>query len=148
MFPEPGYGPPIRRHPAYQKAHRKVALSMSVYAIGLMSNNPGMLLFMNREAGTMILMKLVQDIDKGLEDTPRRSFFADVAKSFGISRTHVRITLQDAQAIGLIRMTQLSIVMMPPLIAAFERFVADVLAGHDFMFRAAIRELAGCAILV
>jgi hypothetical protein len=147
MFPEPGYGPPIRRHPAYQKAHRKVALSMSVYAIGLMSNNPGMLLFMNREAGTMILMKLVQDIDKGLEDTPRRSFFADVAKSFGISRTHVRITLQDAQAIGLIRMTQLSIVMMPPLIAAFERFVADVLAGHDFMFRAAMRELPGCAIL-
>jgi hypothetical protein len=143
MFPEPGYGQPIRRDPAYQKAHRKVALSMFAYAISLMSNNPGMLLFMNREAGTMILMKLVQDIDKGLVDTPRRSFFADVAKSFGISRTHVRITLQDAQAEGLVSVTEQSIAIMPPLVAAFDRFVAGVMAGHDFMFRAAMRDLAG-----
>jgi hypothetical protein len=78
---------------------------MFAYAISLMSNNPGMLLFMNREAGTMILMKLVQDIDKGLEDTPRRSFFADVATRFGISRTHVRTTLQHAQEAGLARIS-------------------------------------------
>lgn len=143
MFPEPGYRSPIRRDPAYQKAHRKVALSMFAYAISLMSNNPGMLLFMNREAGTMILMKLVQDIDKGLEDTPRRSFFADVATRFGISRTHVRTTLQHAQEAGLVSVTEQSIVIMPPLVAAFDRFVADVMAGHDFMFRAAMRELVG-----
>jgi hypothetical protein len=143
MFPEPGYQPPLRRDPAYQKAHRKVGLTMSGYTISLMSGNPAMMLFMNREAGTMILMKLVQDIDKGLDATPRRMFFADVAKSFGISRTHVRITLQDAQTAGLVRMTQQSIVITPPLIAAFERFVADTMAGHDFMFRAAMRELAG-----
>ena len=91
----------------------------------------------------MILMKLVQDIDKGLVATPRRSFFADVAESFGISRTHVRITLQEAQEDGLVSVTEQSIVMMPPLVAAFDRFVAGVMSGHDFMFRAATRELAG-----
>jgi hypothetical protein len=143
MFPEPGYGPPLRRDPTYQKAHRKVGLTMSAYAISLMSSNPAMLLFMNRDAGTMILMKLVQDMDKGLDATPRRSFFADVATRFGISRTHVRITLHDAQEAGLVQMTQQSIVLMPPLVAAFKRFVADVMAGHDFMFRAAMRELGG-----
>jgi hypothetical protein len=98
---------------------------------------------MNREAGTMILMKLMQDADKGLDATPRRSFFADVAARFGISRTHVRITLQQAQDAGLVLMSEQSIVMMPPLVAGFERFVADIMAGHDFMFRAALRELAG-----
>jgi hypothetical protein len=143
VFPEPGYAPPLRRDSAYQKAHRKVSLTMTGYAISLMASNPAMLLFMNREAGTMILMKLVQDIDKGLDATPRRSFFADVAESFGISRTHVRITLQHAQEAGLIRMTDQSIALMPPIITAFERFVADTMAGHDFMFRAAMRELAG-----
>jgi hypothetical protein len=141
MFPEPGYALPLRRDRAYEKAHRKVSLTMFGYVISLMASNPAMLLFMNREAGTMILMKLIQDADKGLSATPRRSFFADVAESFGISRTHVRITLQDAEAAGLVRMTEQSIVMMPPLVAAFERFVADVMAGHDFMFRAAMREL-------
>jgi len=141
LFPEPGYAPPLRHDHAYEKAHRKVSLTMSGYAISLMANNPAMLFFMNREAGTMILMKLVQDIDRGLDATPRRSFFADVAESFGISRTHVRITLRDAQEAGLVRMTEQSIVLMPPIVAAFERFVADVMAGHDFMFRAAMREL-------
>ena len=67
----------------------------------------------------------------------------DVAARFGISRTHVRITLQQAQEAGLIHMSEQSIVMLPPLVAAFERFVADVMAGHDFMFRAAMREIAG-----
>ena len=143
MFPEPGYGPPLRRDLAYQKAHRQVSLTMSGYAISLMADNPVMLLFMNREAGTMILMKLIQDADRGLDATPRRSFFADVAASFGISRTHVRITLQHAWEVGLVRMSEDSIVMMPPLVAAFERFVADVMAGHDFMFRAATRDRDG-----
>lgn len=143
VFPEPGYALPLRRDRAYQKAHRKVSLAMSVYAISLMASNPGMLLFMNREAGTMILMKLVENLDKGLDATPRHMFFADVAKRFGISRTHVRITLKDAEAEGLVRMTDQSIVLLPPIIAAFERFVADTMAGHDFMHRTALRELAG-----
>ena len=143
VFPEPGYAPPLRRDPAYQRAHRKMSLTMSGYAISLMASNPEMLLFMNREAGTMILMKLVENLDKGLDATPRRMFFADVAKRFGISRTHVRITLQDAEEAGLVRISEQSIALMPPIIAAFERFVADTMAGHDFMHRAAMRELAG-----
>ena len=143
VFPEPGYAPPLRRDRAYQKAHRKIGLTLSAYAISLMASNPAMLLFMNREAGTMILMKLVQDVDEGLDATPRRMFFADVAERFGISRTHVRITLQDAQEAGLVRMTGQSIVLMQPIVGALERFVADTMAGHDLMFRAAMRELAG-----
>jgi hypothetical protein len=143
MFPEPGYAPAVHRDLAYQKAHRRVGLAMSAYAIDLMANNPGVLHFMNREAGTMILMKLMQNADNGLDATPRRAFFADVAARFGISRTHVRITRQQAQDAGLVLMSEQSIAMMPPLVAAFERFVADIMAGHDFMFRAAMRELAG-----
>jgi hypothetical protein len=143
MFPEPGYDAPMRRDPIYQKAHRKVGLAATGYAISLLANNAAMLLFMNREAGTMILMKLIENADKGLDATPRRAFFADVAASFGISRTHVRLTLQQAQEIDLISMSEECIVMLPSLIAAFERFVADVMAGHDFMFRAATRELPG-----
>ena len=143
MFPEPGYAPAVHRDLAYQKAHRRIGLAMSAYAVDLMANNPAMMHFMNREAGAMILIKLMQDADNGLDATPRRAFFADVAARFGISRTHVRITLQQAQDMGLVLMSEQSIVMMPPLVAAFERFVADIMSGHDFMFRAALREFAG-----
>jgi hypothetical protein len=143
MFPEPGYAPAMHRDLAYQKAHRRIGLAMSAYAVDLMANNPAMMHFMNREAGAMILIKLMQDADNGLDATPRRAYFADVAVRFGISRTHVRTTLQQAQDAGLVLMSEQSIVMMPPLVAGFERFVADIMAGHDFMFRAALRELAG-----
>ena len=40
-------------------------------------------------------------------------------------------------------MTGQSIVLMQPIVGALERFVADTMAGHDLMFRAAMRELAG-----
>ncbi|MFZ3352175.1 MAG: hypothetical protein WA268_15035 [Xanthobacteraceae bacterium] len=117
LRPAPGHVPGARiraavaRDRAYQKAHRKIGLTLSEYAISLMASNPAMLLFMNREAGTVILMKLVQDVDEGLDAPRRHMFFADVAERFGISRTDVRITLRDAQEAGLVRMTGQSIVL-------------------------------------
>ncbi len=141
MFPDPGYGPPMRRDPAYRSAHRKIGTLLFSYAARLMAANPGVMLFMGREAGMMILIKLVQRAGEATGGAPRRFSFADVADRFGISRTHVRTTLQDAEAEGLVRMSDGSVVLMPPLVSAFDRFVADTMAGHDLMFRTAMRDL-------
>lgn len=141
LFPDPGYGPPMRRDPAYQKAHRKVGRVMHAYAARLMADNPAVMLFMGREAASLILYKLVQRAGEAPGGARRRTFFADIAGRFGISRTHVRATLQDAEKAGLVQMSERSIVIEPPLIAAFDRFVADTMAGHDLMFRIAMRDL-------
>lgn len=143
MFPDPGYGPPMRRDPAYQNAHRVVATTFTSYAARLMANNPHVMLFMSREAGVMILIKLVQLATDAAGEVSRRISFADIADRFGISRTHVRTTLQDAAAEGLVHMSDGAAVLLPPLIAAFDRFVADGMVGHDIMFRLAMRRLDG-----
>jgi hypothetical protein len=142
MFPDPGYGPPRRRDPAYQQAHRKAGRTMFSYAARLMADNPAVMLFMSREAGMMILIKLVQRAGEERDGALPRLSFADIADRFGISRTHVRTTLQAAEAAALVRMSDHSVVLAPLLVSAFDRFVADTMAGHDFMFRAAMRSLA------
>ncbi|HEX4766399.1 MAG TPA: hypothetical protein VH414_08995 [Lichenihabitans sp.] len=143
MFPDPGYGLPMRRDPAYRRAHRKVGTLMFSYAARLMAANPGVMLFMGREAGMMILIKLVQRAGEARGGVARRFSFADIADRFGISRTHVRTTLQDAEAEGLVQMSDRSVALTPPLVSAFDRFVADIMAGHDLMFRTAMRDLEG-----
>jgi hypothetical protein len=145
IFPEPGFAPAMRRDPAFQKAYRRAGLTMQAYAARLMADNPAFMLFMGREAGTMILIKLVERTDYGQSAAPRRRFFADVAVRFGISRTHVRTTLTDAEKAGLVKMSDQSIVMMPSLLAAFDRFVADTMAGNDLLFSVATRDLEACA---
>ncbi len=143
MFPDPGYRPPLCRDPAYQNAHRKVDRGMLAYAVRLMADNPAVMFFMGREAGMMILTKLIEHADEGADAVPWRVSFADIGNRFGISRTHVRTTLQEADAAGLVRMSERSVAMTPPLVAVFDRFVADTMAGHDLMFRLAMRDRGG-----
>ena len=138
MFPDPGYAPPLRRDPSYQKAHRRVGCGMFSYAVRLMADNPAVMFFMGREAGMMILMKLVERVDAGTDVASWPISFADIGNRFGISRTHVRTTLQEAEKAGLVRSSARSIAMTAPLAAGFDRFVADTMAGHDLMFRLAM----------
>ena len=141
LFPDPGYGPPLRREPAYQKAHRALGLSMAGHGAQIMANNPAVMLFMGREAGIMILAKLVERADEAAGGSPIT--FAEMGNRFGVSRTHVRKTLQGAEQAGLVRLSGQSVTLLPPILAAFDRFVADGMAGHDLMHRLAMRSLDG-----
>lgn len=141
MFPAPGYGLPVNRDLAYQKMHRTVGCSMFGYAERLMAGNPNVMFFMGREAGMMILMKLVQLTGKFKGGSYPEFSFANIGDSFGISRTHVRLTLQSAEYIGLVRLLGRSVVLHKPLLDAFDRFVADCMSGHDLMFKLAMSRL-------
>ena len=136
MFPETGYDPPMRRDPVFQKALRKVCWGFQAYAAQLMATNPSVLFFMERDAGTMILLKMLSLADA--EGTTRVSF-TDLADRFGVSRTHVRKTIQEAERRSLLQCSKDSIALAPGLVTAYDRFVADTMSGHDLMFRMATR---------
>lgn len=132
MFPETGYDAPMRRDPAFQKALRKICREFATYAAQLMAANPSVMFFMERDAGTMILLKL---ISLGKVEGTARVSFSDLADRFGVSRTHVRKTVQEAEKRSLLRYSETTITLAPSLIAAYDRFVADTMAGHDIMFK-------------
>jgi hypothetical protein len=141
LFPNPGYGPAIRREPAFQKAQRSAARHLSGYAAQLMRENPVMMHFMGREAGTMVVIKLVE-LDQTNEGRGLKQFsFADLAVRFGISRTHVRTMLQEAEDMGLLKLSDSHArvaALNPALIEAFDRFVADCMSGHDLIYQMAM----------
>jgi len=144
MFPEPGYGPVIERDDAFQRRHRVVALGFSGHGMDIMAGNPAMLLFLSRDAGTMILVKLVQ-MASTTRDAEGLSY-ADIGARFGVSRTHVRTLLQDAERNGDVSLSGRGgkfVELKPSILQAFDRFVADSMSGHDLLFRITRSQMAG-----
>ena len=141
MYPNPGYPRIMQRDPAFQQTQRLVAASLFPFAAQLMARNPTMLLFMTREAGMMILIKLLR-LAGSSADTTREISYSDIGARFGVSRTQVRKLLQEAETNGLIHLARgrgQFVRLTRPLIEAFDRFIADTMAGHDLVYRLAQR---------
>jgi hypothetical protein len=143
MFPEPGYGPVIQRDDAFQRRHRVVALGFSGRGMEIMAGNPAMMLFLSRDAGTLILVKLVQ-MASTARDAEGLSY-TDIGARFGVSRTHVRTLLRDAERNGDANLSGRGgkfVELKPSILHAFDRFVADSMSGHDLLFRITQSQMA------
>lgn len=141
LFPEPGYGPIMERDPSFQLTQRLVSAGLFARGARIMAGNPIMTLFMGRDAGAMILIKLMQMVGPTGEATPLELSFAEIGARFGVSRTHVRRLLKDAEEQGLVRLTRGNgqvVEAMPALVQAFDRFVAESMAGHDLIYNLAL----------
>lgn len=139
LYPEPGYRHIMQRDPAFQQRQRLVAASLFPFAAQLMARNPTMLLFMAREAGMMMLIKLLR-LAGSSADAVCEISYSDIGGRFGVSRTQVRKLLLEAEAKGLLHLARGSgpfVRLTPALIQAFERFIADTMAGHDLVYRLA-----------
>ena len=145
MFPDPGYSQATGRDPAFQRAQRLVALGFSALGAQILAGNPDMMLFLNRDAGVMILIKLVH-LAAAAGDNAAGLSYADIGDLFGVSRTHVRTILQDAARAGLVGLSgrggQL-VELKASVLQAFDRFVAASMSGHDLLFRIALGRMTG-----
>jgi len=69
----------------------------------------------------------------------------DIGARFGVSGTHVRKILQEADGQGLVRLTRERaqfVQVMPELVRAFDRFVAASMSGHDLIYNLALQKAA------
>ncbi len=145
LYPDPGYGPIMQRDRAFQRIHRQVSVSMFPHAAQLLARNPTMVQFMVREAGMMILIKLLQLAGPGAASTTP-IFYSDIGARFGVSRTQVRKLLEEAEGQGLVRLTHgrgRTAQLTPTLVDAFDRFIADTMEAHDLSYRMAQDGAAG-----
>ena len=141
LFPDPGYAAPLQRNAAFQRAQRVAAMNFFGLGARILAGNPAMMLFLSRDAGVMVLIKLLQMAGSGGAPVEALSY-ADIGARFGVSRTHVRLLLEEAQKAGLVglggrggRLVELK----PAVWQAFDRFVAESMSGHDLLFRIAQR---------
>lgn len=140
IFPDTGYALPMQRDVAFQRAMRVVALGLSAKGAEIMESNPAIMLFMTRDAGMMVLIKLIQMMSAAGGSALELSY-SDIGGRFGVSRTHVRKLLHDAERADLVHLSgqgERLVELKPAVLSAFDRFLAEAMSGHDLLFSIAL----------
>ena len=141
LFPDPGYAPIMTRDPAFQLKQRLVSRDLFALGAQVLASNPVMMLFQGRDAGIMILIKMIQMAGRQGGAAPLKVSYSDLGDRFGVSRTHVRKLLVAAEEMDLVRLTKAGgqfVELKPPLLQAFDRLVADAMSGFDLCYQLAL----------
>lgn len=142
LFPDPGYGLIMTRDPAFQLKQRLVSRDLFALGAQILAGNPIMMLFQGRDAGVMILIKMIQMSAGQRGAVPLQISYSDLGERFGVSRTHVRELLEEAEQMGLVRVIKgrgRFVELMPQLLQAFDRLIADAMSGFDLCYQLALR---------
>lgn len=145
LFPDPGYAPIMTRDPAFQLRQRTVSRDLFAVGAKILAQNPIMMLFQGRDAGVMILIKMIGMAARQRGAKPLQVTYSDLGHRFGVSRTHVRRLLVAAEELGLVRLTTAGgqfVELKPQLLQAFDRLVADAMSGHDLCYNLALHSAA------
>lgn len=142
LFPDPGYRLIMMRDPAFQLKQRLVSRDLFALDAQILAGNPVMMLFQGRDAGIMILIKMI-DMSKAQNGAaPLQVSYSDLGSRFGVSRTHVRDLLVEAERMNLVRLSNgrsRLVELLPPVLQAFDRLVADAMSGFDLCYQLALR---------
>ena len=145
MFPDPGYAPIMQRDPAFQLQHRLVAASLFPLAVSIMQRHPIIIHFHGREAGVMLLIKLMR-LAGPSPDTSRDISYSDIGVRFGVSRTQVRKLMQEAEAHGLVHVLPRGsgqlVRLTTKLVQTLDHYLAEGMAAHDLVYNMARRAQA------
>jgi DNA-binding MarR family transcriptional regulator len=142
LFPDPGYTPIMTRDPAFQLKQRLVSRDLFALGAQILAGNPIMMLFQSRDAGVMILLKMMQMAARRGGAEPLKVSYSDLGSRFGVSRTHVRKLLEAAEEMDLVRLSKDDgqfVELLPPVLAAFDRLIADSMSGFDLCYQLALR---------
>jgi hypothetical protein len=142
LFPDPGYAPIMTRDPAFQLKQRLVSRDLFALGAKILNGNPIMMLFQGRDAGVMILIKMIEMAGARGGAGPLEVSYSDLGDRFGVSRTHVRKLLVAAEEMDLVRLTKSGgqlVELMPPVLQAFDRLVAEAMSGHDLCYTLALQ---------
>ena len=100
-------------------------------------------MLLSRHAGYLGLLLVLRATLAG-DDTQITSFDA-LANRLRVSRTHVRAMFEDVERDGYVSIGGKggrSIKVLPPMMNAFDQFLADLESGHDALGQFALRLIA------
>jgi hypothetical protein len=144
LYPQHDYGPVMRRDPQIQAALRRAGLPILPLAAEILQSGPDMMLFLNRAAGYPILAALLQAAMRQAGDAPVAVPYVEIGDRFGVSRTHIRALLTDAETSGLVKLHARggrSVEILPRLWASHDRGMAGGMYMNDIIYVAATWQL-------
>ena len=142
LYPGHDYGPVLRRDEAFHTLHCRTCLPHTPMAARMMMTLPDIMLFFGHAAGSLIMSALLQAAME--TDDPHAGVrYADAADRFGVSRTHVRRLMENAQAAGLVTLMGAGgrrVEILPRFWASHDRGMAIGMYLHDAVNIQAMRE--------
>ena len=142
LYPKPGYPLIMKRNGAFQIKQRQVSGELFALGAKILHGNPIMMLFQGRDAGVMVLIKMIQ-MAAQQGGGPLEVSYADLGGRFGVSRTHVRKLLAEAEKLDLVRLSKEDgkqfIELLPSVLQAFDRLIAESQSGLDLCYQLALR---------
>jgi DNA-binding MarR family transcriptional regulator len=148
LYPQHDYGPVMRRDPAIQAALRRAFAPMLPVAAEILQSAPDMMMFLNLAAGYPILAALLQIAMWQGGDAPIAVPYTEIGDRFGVSRTHIRALLTEAEASALVRLHARgggSVEILPRLWASHDRGMAGGTFLNDAGYVLATAELRAAA---
>jgi hypothetical protein len=137
LFPEYDYGPILRRDAEVHFRFLRTGIVFLPFAMKLMFANRDIVLFFERAGGYMVLAALLQAAMAAGDETHTAVPYGDVGDRFGISRTHVRRLLTDAEAAGLVKLHTRGghrVELLPRLWVSHDRSMATGMYLHDMVY--------------
>lgn len=134
LFGEPRYAAFLGRDRGFQLAVRKASIAVLPWSARILSRNADIMHFLARPCAIHILMKFVELGATGPDNPVREVSIAELGARFGMSRSHVRNVLRDAEDAGLMERSGSGGVfhhLTPRCVASFDRFVAEALSSSD-----------------
>ena len=141
LFPEHDYSPVLSHNRAFHALHCNTCLPFHPVSARLMMALPDTLLFFAHAAGPLIqnaVLKAAMDAADPNAAVP----YIEAADRFGVSRTHVRNLMGNAESAGLVRITGRgghSILIQPRFWASYDRGLALGMYLHDAVSLVAMR---------
>lgn len=124
----PSFGLAVARDRSLQKAHRIFSVDAFGQALQMLMRHPEMMLFFHRDSGYLVLLSLLQSAMTSSSGAISSVPFQEVGDRFGVSRTHVRNLVEDAERAGLMRVVApggSGVELLPALMKKHDRYFAD-----------------------
>lgn len=133
LFPEHDYGPVLARDRDFHTLHCGTSLPFHGVAARLMMQFADSLMFFSHAAGPLIENAVLLAATESADPSAAISYM-EVAQRFGVSRTHVRNLMENAETAGLVQITGKgghSILILPRYWTCYDRGLALGMYLHD-----------------
>lgn len=142
LFPDHDYSPILSRDRAFHTLHCSTCFPFTPVSARLMMTLPDTLLFFTHAAGPLIQNAVLKAAMDAADPNPAIPYI-EAADRFGVSRTHVRNLMSDAESAGLVRITGRGgrcILIQPRFWASYDRGLALGMYLHDAVNLVAMRQ--------
>jgi hypothetical protein len=133
LFPHHDYSPALSLDREFHALHCSTSLPFNAVAARLLMALPDTLLFFTHAAGPLIQNAVLRTAMDSAD--PNAAIpYVEAADRFGVSRTHVRNLMKDAEMAGLVKITGKgghSILILPRFWASYDRGLALGMYLHD-----------------